>query len=136
MQRQRRSFVSKGRMSFCGYRIAPKKTPVTDRWTPARPRCLPPLGTCGEHSACEDRTAIQTTAQSKHDFKCIDSIYVNNFTGRYGFRSYSRVALQRYWSGYRPITFTRMFEPRHNILSIVRTRAFVKYVVTWLEHSA
>ena len=39
-----------------------------------------------------------------------------------------------FWSGYRPITFTRMFEPRHNILSDVRTN-FRKYVVTWLEHS-
>ena len=35
-----------------------------------------------------------------------------------------------YWSRYRPITFTRMFEPRHNIISNVR-----KYIATWLEHS-
>ena len=33
-----------------------------------------------------------------------------------------------------PITFTRMFEPRHNILSIVRTNVG-KYVVAWLKHS-
>ena len=33
-----------------------------------------------------------------------------------------------------PITFTRMFEPRHNILSNVR--ADVRhYVVSWLKHS-
>ena len=31
-----------------------------------------------------------------------------------------------------PITFTRMFEPRHKILSNVRTNVR-KYVVTWLE---
>ena len=36
--------------------------------------------------------------------------------------------------GYRPITFTRMFEPRHNILSNVRTNVQM-YVVSWLEHS-
>ena len=35
----------------------------------------------------------------------------------------------------RPITFTRMFEPRHNILSNVRANVR-KYVVTRLEHSA
>ena len=38
------------------------------------------------------------------------------------------------WSGYRPITFTRKFEPRHSILSYVRTNVR-KYVVAWLEHS-
>ena len=38
-----------------------------------------------------------------------------------------------YWFEYRPITFTRMFEPRHNILSNVRTN-FRKYAVSWLEH--
>ena len=37
-------------------------------------------------------------------------------------------------SGYRPVTFTRMFEPRHNILSNVRADNR-KYVVTWLKHS-
>ena len=37
-------------------------------------------------------------------------------------------------SRYLPITFTRMFEPRHNILSNVRTNVR-RYVVTWLEHS-
>ena len=30
--------------------------------------------------------------------------------------------------------FTRMFEPRHNILSNVRTNVR-KYIVTWFEHS-
>ena len=39
-----------------------------------------------------------------------------------------------HWSEYRPITFTRMFELRHNILSNVRTNVR-KYVATWLEHS-
>ena len=42
--------------------------------------------------------------------------------------------LRSEWSGYRPITFTRMFEPRHNVLSNIRTNVR-KYVVTWLEHS-
>ena len=37
----------------------------------------------------------------------------------------------RYWSEYRPITFTQMCEPRHIILSNVRTNVR-KYVVTWL----
>ena len=39
-----------------------------------------------------------------------------------------------YWSWYRPMTFTRMFEPRHNIFSNVRTTVR-KYVVSWFEHS-
>ena len=33
-----------------------------------------------------------------------------------------------------PITFTRMFEPRHNILSNVRAD-IRKYIVSWLKHS-
>ena len=33
-----------------------------------------------------------------------------------------------------PITFTRMFEPRHNILSNVRADIRT-YVVSWLKHS-
>ena len=33
-----------------------------------------------------------------------------------------------------PVTFTRMFEPRHNILPDVRTNVG-KYVMSWLEHS-
>ena len=33
-----------------------------------------------------------------------------------------------------PINFTRMFEPRHNILPNVHTNVG-KYLVTWLEHS-
>ena len=37
------------------------------------------------------------------------------------------------WSGYRPITFTRLFKPRRNILSYVRANVR-KYIVTWLEH--
>ena len=36
-------------------------------------------------------------------------------------------------TGNRPITFTRMFEPRHNILSNVRAD-IRKYVASWLEH--
>ena len=40
----------------------------------------------------------------------------------------------KYWSGYGPFTFTRMFEPRHNIRSNVRTNVR-KYVVTSLEYS-
>ena len=32
-----------------------------------------------------------------------------------------------------PITFTQMFEPRHNILPNVRVD-IPKYVVSWLEH--
>ena len=42
--------------------------------------------------------------------------------------------LAPYWSGYRPITFTRMVEPRHNIFPNVRPK-FRKYFVTWFEHS-
>ena len=41
--------------------------------------------------------------------------------------------LRQEWSGNRPITFTRMFEPRHNILSNVRADIRM-YVVSWLEH--
>ena len=39
-----------------------------------------------------------------------------------------------HWSGHWSITFTRMFEPRHNIHSNVRKNVG-KYVVTWLEYS-
>ena len=38
------------------------------------------------------------------------------------------------WSRYRPLTSTRMFEPRHNIFSNIRTNVR-ECVVTWLEHS-
>ena len=37
--------------------------------------------------------------------------------------------LHEYWSAYRPLTFTGMFEPPHNILSNVRTNVR-KYVMT------
>ena len=39
-----------------------------------------------------------------------------------------------YWSGYRLLLSRWMFEPRHNIISNVRTNVR-KYVVTWLERS-
>ena len=45
-----------------------------------------------------------------------------------------RLRAFEFWSGYRPITLTRIFELRHNKLSNVRTN-IPKYVVTWLEHS-
>ena len=56
--------------------------------------------------------------------------------GRIVFRLFQVIlwVIRRYWSGKRPITITRMFELRHNILSNVSTN-HRKYVVTWLEHS-
>ena len=40
-------------------------------------------------------------------------------SGIYNKRVWSSRTTHFYWSGYRPITFTRMFEPRHNIFSNV-----------------
>ena len=60
-------------------------------------------------------------------------------TLKYNFLRINNLKWKQYWAPLRvvrvpPITFMRMFEPRHNILSNVRTNVR-KYVVTWLKHS-
>ena len=76
----------------------------------------------------------------------LNSIYEHNTKLRGGWSGYRPRKLCRGSNRYRhrhrlfqqfqslPYTFTRMFEPRHNILSNARAD-IGKYVVSWLKHS-
>ena len=61
------------------------------------------------------------------------TVYSNRFSV-IGILEQSDLDAKKYWSAYRSIIFTRMFEPRHNILSNVRTNVR-KYILACLEHS-